>query len=169
MPASPDGGGSPPNTGRRRIHPPAALCVDDRAKMRPESAIRTPTGQAKTPMQGLRTITHFTRILVALFLVAQLAGVASSPLASAHAAASHVDHPHAHGQGHGEAGHHHGDRSGDRADSCCALHAFFAGVLPPAITLETADITGVQPVAALNDAVAGVDPGRLDRPPRPLP
>ncbi len=35
-------------------------------------------------MQWLRTITRFVRVLVALFVVAQFAGVVASPLASAH-------------------------------------------------------------------------------------
>jgi len=47
-------------------------------------------------MQWFRTKTHAIRLLVALFLVAQFAGVVSSPLAQAHAAAgvaiAHASH-----------------------------------------------------------------------------
>ena len=121
-------------------------------------------------MPWLRSTPCFVRVLVALFLVAQFAGVVSSPLASAHAAAnttaSHVDHQHSHGQGREGSRHHHGDQSRDRADLCCALHAFFAGVLPSAV--ETADVVGERIAVILTDVGAGVDPGRLDRPPRPM-
>lgn len=80
-------------------------------------------------MRWLRTTTRFVRVLVALFLVAQLAGVVSSPLALAQGMPTAVaSHPHGHhADDHGGEGtfhHHHGDQSGDRADHCCALHAF---------------------------------------------
>jgi len=78
-------------------------------------------------------------------LVAQFAGVVSSPLAQAHAAVgaaiTHASHHQASGH---QAGHRHADShrhdgyahpdvgACDPADYCCALHAFFAGILPPA-------------------------------------
>jgi len=111
-------------------------------------------------------------LLVALFVVAQFAGVVSSPRASAqpipNAAAAH-DH-HQHGHDHADEGKVplHGDHSGNLADTCCALHAYFAGVLPPVIAIETASVTGQRLAAGLDDLVLGVPPGRLDRPPRPL-
>lgn len=123
-------------------------------------------------MQWLRSITPFVRVLVALFLVAQFAGVISSPLASAQstptAATFHVHDHHAHNHSGQGTFHHHGDQSGDRADHCCALHAFFAGILPPVIAIETVGAVGERLAANLADVGQGVAPGRLDRPPRPL-
>lgn len=123
-------------------------------------------------MQWLRTTTRFVRVLVALFVVAQFAGVVSSPLASAHgiptAVALHVHDHHADDHGGQETFHHHGDRNGNHADYCCALHAFFAGVLPAVIAIETVDVIGQRFTADLTDVGWGVAPGRLDRPPRPL-
>jgi hypothetical protein len=79
-------------------------------------------------MQRFPTMRYFVRVLVALFLVAQFAGVVSSPLARAHAAPSALGapagHQHAHGQGHGGCAHQDSRRDEDRADYCCALHAF---------------------------------------------
>ncbi len=112
-------------------------------------------------MQWFRTITRFVRVLVVLFLVAQFAGVVSSPLASAqavpNAVASHAHHQHAHDQG-----------REDRADHCCALHAFFVGVLLPVIAVDTVGVVGQRLAADLADIGFGVASGRLDRPPRPL-
>ncbi len=130
-------------------------------------------------MQRLRTIPRFVRVLVALFMAAQFAGVVSSPLAFAkesppspvsqmhqHDMAAHVDH-----MMHGDAAkpHSHGDRSANHhADPCCALHAFFAGVLPVMVAVEAVRVIRQQRVAAaLSDFASGIDPGRLDRPPRP--
>jgi hypothetical protein len=124
-------------------------------------------------MKRLRMIRRFVRVLVVLFVVAQFAGVVSSPLAMAHAApsaaAAHVDHQHADGHGRGGCPHRDGDRSGDRADYCCALHAFFAGILPPAIAVASADIVGERLLPQVTALGLGVNPGLLDRPPRPLP
>lgn len=119
-------------------------------------------------MQWFRTITRFVRVLVALFLVAQFAGVVSSPLADAsatpNAAAAHVyHHQHAHDQSRRGGG-----RSEHHADHCCALHAFFVGVLPPVIAVETVSVSSRRLAADLADASHGVVPGLLDRPPRPL-
>lgn len=123
-------------------------------------------------MQWLRSITRFVRVLVALFLVAQLAGVVSSPLANAQgiptAVAFHPHDHHAHNQGDHGTFHHHGDQTGDRADHCCGLHAFFAGILPPVIAVETVGAIGQRLAANLTHVGQGVAPGRLDRPPRPL-
>jgi hypothetical protein len=121
-------------------------------------------------MQRLRTIRGFVHVLVAAFFLAQLAGAVASPLASAEAFATaaslHADgHAHHH---HGNAAHHHGDQGTDRADHCCALHAFFAGVLPPVIAVEISE-TGSQPLTPhFADSRVGVDLHRLDRPPRPV-
>jgi len=114
----------------------------------------------------------FVRLLIGLFLVAQFAGVVSSPRANAlpvaTATASHDQHHYAHD--HGEEGrqHDHHDHSGTLADTCCALHAYFAGVLPPVIAIETGSVIG-KPLSIGPDNLAlGIPPGRLDRPPRPL-
>lgn len=123
-------------------------------------------------MQWLRTIPRFVRVLVALFLIAQFAGVISSPLASTqaipNATISHVHHQHALDEDCPGRAHNQGDQGAHHADYCCALHAFFAGVLPSVIAVETADVVGERLAANLTDVSAGVDPGRLDRPPRPL-
>jgi hypothetical protein len=48
------------------------------------------------------------------------------------------------------------------------LHAYFAGVLPPAIVIETGIVIGESLAMSPDDRERGVPPGRLDRPPRPL-
>ena len=121
-------------------------------------------------MSWFRGIKGFVRVLVALFVIAQFAGVVASPLASAEAfakaAASRVHDHHAHLHGHdGNAIRHHSDGQVDR---CCALHAFFAGILPPVIELPAAVVPGPRLVVNLADIAHGVAIGRLDRPPRPL-
>jgi len=126
----------------------------------------------KSLMNWFRTIPGFVRLLVALFLIAQFAGVVSSPRANAQpiatAAAAH-DH-HQHGHDHADEGKVplHGDHSGNLADTCCALHAYFAGILPPTVVIETASAIGKSLAGAPDDQRRGMPPGRLDRPPRPL-
>jgi hypothetical protein len=111
-------------------------------------------------------------LLIGLFLVAQFAGVVSSPRASAlplaTVAASHDQHHHAHD--HGEQGrpHDHHDHGGTLTDTCCALHAYFAGVLPPVMAIETGSFIGESLTVGPDALARGVSPGRLDRPPRPL-
>jgi hypothetical protein len=122
-------------------------------------------------MNWFRTIRGFVRLLVALFVVAQFAGVVSSPRASAQPianAAAHNDHQH--GRDHADEGKlpHHGDHSGNLADTCCALHAYFAGVLPPAVLIETGSVIGESLAVDPDDRHRGMPPVRLDRPPRPL-
>ena len=121
-------------------------------------------------MSWFRGIKGFVRVLVALFVIAQFAGVVASPLAGAEAfakaAASRVHDHHAHLHGHdGNAVRHHSDGQVDR---CCALHAFFAGILPPVIELPAAVVPGPRLVVNLADIAHGVAIGRPDRPPRPL-
>jgi hypothetical protein len=129
-------------------------------------------------MELLRTIPWFSRVLVGLFLIAQFAGMVSSPRANAvpmmiaepsNLGASHIDastdHHHAHA--HGEPRSHH-DYGGNPADTCCGLHACFAGILPLVISIATETIIG-EPLAVHPDDLApGAPCGRLDRPPRPL-
>lgn len=123
-------------------------------------------------MKWFRTIRLFVRVLIAAFVVAQFAGVVSSPLASAqtfaNAEVSHVHHQHAHDHGHAGSADRLGDLNGGNADHCCALHAFFAGVLPAAIAVETVDIAAQELGTDIADIVISVAPARLDRPPRPF-
>jgi hypothetical protein len=116
-------------------------------------------------MQRLRTVPRFVRMLVALFVIAQFAGVTASPLARAQEApgiaGSHLHNHHA--------DHSHDNKSVNHtADPCCGLHAFFVGVLPAVIAVGPVDACHQRLVAALSDAIIGIDPGRLDRPPRPF-
>jgi hypothetical protein len=123
-------------------------------------------------MRWFRTIAGFVRMLVAAFVIAQFAGVVSSPLASAHtfadAVASHNHHEHAQHHGHHDGAADQVDRSEDRIDACCALHAYFAGVLPAPIHVEPLVLTAQRLAAPLTDDSIGITPGRLDRPPKPL-
>jgi hypothetical protein len=131
-------------------------------------------------MQWFRTMPRFVRALVASFVLAQFAGVVSSPLAQARtasgAAISHVSHDHAnghHADGHRAGGHHdacaHPDAGAcsGNADNCCALHAFFAGILPPAAAIDNVVLASERLRPAVTDVALGLHPGRLDRPPRP--
>src|SRR5262244_931693 len=114
-------------------------------------------------MQGFRTIPGFVRALVALFVIAQFAGVVSSPLAKAHVAVgavvahashNHADNNHAADHRHDECAHP-GAGACDHADYCCALHAFFAGILPPAAAIDNAAIAGETLRPAVTDAAFG--------------
>ncbi len=121
-------------------------------------------------MIWLRTMRPFVRLLVALFMVAQFAGVVSSQRANAEATAlASLSPDHAH---HGSTGqtheHHHPDHGGNPADACCALHAYFVGVISPVVGVLTDWTAGETFVAGLVDKGPGLPPGRLDRPPRPL-
>jgi len=132
-------------------------------------------------MQWFRTIPRFVRALVASFVLAQFAGVVSSPLAQARTASdvaiSHVSHHHAdghHAAAHRADGHRHnrclhpdGSACPDHADYCCALHAFFAGILPPAAAIDNVVLASERLRPAVTDVALGLHPGRLDRPPRP--
>jgi hypothetical protein len=129
---------------------------------------------SKIAMRWCRTIPVFVRVLIALFMLAQFSGVVSSPFASVQSIAAQsisdaaVSHHH-HGHDHGGAGipHNHGV-SGGLADTCCALHAYFAGVLPPAIAIAIGRTIGEPLAASPDDFGLGIAPARLDRPPRPL-
>ena len=121
-------------------------------------------------MRYLRTIPHAVRVLVALFVVAQLSGVVSSPLASADMvahAAMHAHHQQMHHEGDGGILDHHAHRS-DQPDHCCALHTYFAGVLPVIAAVESAHIVAQRLAPKITDGAWGFEPARLDRPPRPF-
>jgi Ni/Co efflux regulator RcnB len=121
-------------------------------------------------MNWLRTIRGFVRLLVALFVVAQFAGVVSSPRANAqpmaNAALAHDHHQHDDAD-QGNVPHHH-DHGRNLADTCCALHAYFAGILPPAVLIATGSAISQSLIGSPDDQARGMPPGRLDRPPRPL-
>jgi hypothetical protein len=126
-------------------------------------------------MHWFRTIRAFIRVLVGLFLLAQFAGVVSSPLTAASAAtslvASHVHHhhDHAHSGSVPGVGGGHEQQSKGHVDDCCALHAFFAGVLPSVAAVTSATRSGERLALGLAESGAGIPPGGLDRPPKPLP
>ena len=123
-------------------------------------------------MTWLRTIRCVVRPLVAAFLLAQLAGVVPSPHLDAPLTAglpgSHGHHHEGFEHGGGRAAHHDGDQDRGGVDHCCALHAYFAAVLPPAIVTDTVAVVGKQLGVGTAQGGVGVPPGRLDRPPRPL-
>ena len=122
-------------------------------------------------MKSLRTMPWFVRLLVGLFLIAQFAGVVSSPRASAlqlaTASVSQGHHQHAHDQADGAKPHDHHDHSGSPADTCCALHAYFSGILPPVIAIENRSVIAESLSVSPDTSALGVPPERLDRPPRP--
>jgi hypothetical protein len=115
---------------------------------------------------------RWVQILVALFFVAQFAGVVPSPLADTQANArpvtSHVHHHQAHHDGGTTTADHDGDQNRHHADYCCGLHAFFVGLIPPAVAIETAGVVGGPVAARLPDIGPATDQSRLDRPPRPV-
>jgi len=128
-------------------------------------------------MNRFRTITRFVRLLIGLFVIAQFAGVISSPLAGVQSrhteAAFHVHYRHGQDTGGQDTGGqqilgHPGDPTGDPADHCCALHAFFTGVVPAVIAVEAVDVGARRLAADFADITVAVAPGRLDRPPRRL-
>jgi hypothetical protein len=130
-------------------------------------------------VKPLRIMPWFTRLLVGLFLVAQFAGVVSAPRANAlpmtaaasQAGASQMDgftvHHHEHNNGQGRLHDRH-DHGSSPADTCCALHACFAGVLPLVIAIATETVIGEPLSVRPDDLAPGAHGGRLDRPPRPL-
>jgi hypothetical protein len=48
------------------------------------------------------------------------------------------------------------------------LHAYFGGVLPPVVAIETEGVVGEQLSVGPDNLALGIPRGRLDRPPRPL-
>jgi hypothetical protein len=122
-------------------------------------------------MERLRRIPGFAiRLLIGAFLVAQLAGVVSARPAQARATPnplnSQFHHSHAHCPG-TEGQEHHDAETDKLGGACCALHAFFAGVLPPVAIVDAPRHEGrlLEPGPARPGA--GVPPAPLDRPPRP--
>jgi hypothetical protein len=129
-------------------------------------------GRAEVLMQWFRTIPLFIRALAALFVLSQFAGVVSSPFtgaaASANTIAPQTHHHHAHHYSDRGTQNDDRDHSTRHADYCCALHAFFTGLLPPLFAVERGSVTGYRFDIELVDIVVSVEPARLDRPPKPL-
>ena len=125
-------------------------------------------------MHWFRTIRRSIHLLIGLFLLAQFAGVVPSPLvggrAAAHALDAHAhDHHHAHQSPDRASADKRGERHAGHFDDCCALHAFFAGVLPTAAVIEHATLMGVRIGPKLAEGTLGVTVGTPERPPKPLP
>ena len=124
-------------------------------------------------MRWFRTIRPLIGMFVGLFVLAQFAGVVSAPLTgawgSARSAASHAHHHHTSAGDVGGMVHEHdGPQHQNRADFCCALHAFFAGVLPSVAAVASMTLNGQRVSAILAQTTIGLAPDRLDRPPKPL-
>ena len=123
-------------------------------------------------MTLVRSIHRLRVTLLALFVVAQVAGVV--PLIYDHTlnvfetapVAAHA-HPHASPTAViPDADHHHGTL--DLHDQCCALHTL-AGPIPHVMDAAPADFAGLRIVPDELIALTGGKPGVPDRPPRPLP
>ena len=122
-------------------------------------------------MNRLRNMRGLVRILLAVLVAAQIAGVLSLPLAKAapgpSGVGSQVHHQHAHG-GAGTAGHHQTDQKSSFTEHCCALHAIFVGTVCQTVGLEAsaASCTRVVPANDLGQHAKAAS--RLDRPPRTI-
>ena len=123
-------------------------------------------------MTVLRTIRRFHAALLALFVVAQVAGVV--PLIYDHTLNVYEGAPvAAHGHPHvtptaavPDADHHHGLL--DLHDQCCVLQ-ILAGPLPAVIAIVPVGSATHRIAARKLASLVGGDPPLLDRPPRPQP
>jgi hypothetical protein len=123
-------------------------------------------------MTWVRDIRSLRASLLAIFVVAQVAGVV--PLLHDHTlnvfetapVAAHK-HPHlAPTRASPDADHHHGAL--DLHDQCCALH-MLAAPLPAVGGVSRLNFASVPIVAVELSALSGRNPTVLDRPPKPLP
>jgi len=123
-------------------------------------------------MMLVRPVQRLRAFLLAIFVVAQIAGVV--PLLYDHTlnvyettpVAAHK-HPHvAPTAAHPDADHHHGAL--DLHDQCCTLH-MLAAPLPQASGVARVDFASVPIFAVELTALSGSNPAVLDRPPKPLP
>jgi hypothetical protein len=145
-------------------------------------ALLSPAERLYARMQRLRSIPGFVRVLVALFALAQFAGVVSSPRTGAHPAdmlrsavhrGAHAGldvHAHMHDtqpSGPVAPADHQHDGHASLADACCALHAYFVGMLPFVMTVAATAARNSRLVAAPDPQDPGTPADRLDRPPRP--
>jgi hypothetical protein len=123
-------------------------------------------------MTFVRTVRWLRASLLALFVVAQVAGVI--PLLYDHTLNVYETipvgvHKHPHVKPtvtNPDADHHHGAL--DLHDQCCALHTL-AAPLPEGTRVPRLRSASVRIVADHFSALTGANPGVLDRPPRPLP
>jgi|SRR6516165_991928 hypothetical protein len=123
-------------------------------------------------MALVRTIRWLRASLLALFALAQIAGVV--PLLHDHTlnvyeAVPVAAHAHAHAKptvANPDADHHHGAL--DLHDQCCALHAL-AGPLPHSPTAAPTGFVGFRLLPVPMVTLTGIDPATLDRPPRSFP
>lgn len=124
-------------------------------------------------MVRLRKLQRLAASLVAMFLIAQFAGVVprtavaqpgaaagASSLSSHQHARNHVDHEKA---CHQKAD----DQHGNIADQCCALH-LLAGVVPPVMVAIPADLASSALALTLTESDAGLAAAPPYRPPRSL-
>jgi hypothetical protein len=119
-------------------------------------------------MNRLRNMRGLVRILLAVLVAAQVAGVLSSPLAKAAPGLSGVGSQVHHQHAHGGAGHHQTDQKSSFTEHCCALHAIFVGTVCQTVGLEAsaASCTRVVPANDLGQHAGAAS--RLDRPPRTI-
>lgn len=123
-------------------------------------------------MTIVRTIRCVRAGLMALFVVAQVAGVV--PLICDHTlnvyevtpVAAHRHLPVSSTLASPDADHHHGLLG--LHDQCCALHTL-AGHLPRVVDAAPVDFAGARIFPDVLIALSGGNPGVLDRPPRPEP
>ncbi len=123
-------------------------------------------------MVRLRRLQRLAACLVAMFLIAQFAGVvprtAVAQPGAAAAASSHSFQQHAHQHSdHDKVRQQKADDHGNIADQCCALH-LLAGVVPLVIAATRADLASTALTLAPADSEAGIGARPLYRPPRPL-
>jgi hypothetical protein len=126
----------------------------------------------KTRMVCVRTIRCLRAYLLALFVIAQVAGVV--PLMYDHTlnvfeTTPVAGHSHIHiGNGivASDSDHHHGVL--DLHDQCCALHTL-AGPLPQIADAVPAEFAGIRMTPVATIALSDGAPFLIDRPPRPLP
>lgn len=129
-------------------------------------------GAIDKPMTFVRTIRCLHASLLALFVVAQVAGVV--PLIYDHTLNVYETAPviaHRHPQAKPtvatpDADHHHGVL--DLHDQCCAFHAL-AGPLPLVLDAAPVDFASVRMFPDELIAFTGCNASVLDRPPRPMP
>lgn len=122
-------------------------------------------------MAWFRTKQRLAPWLIGLFLVAQISGVVPRLIyaqPSVIATTTQAPHQHAHMHADQATPHeHHDEQAPSLADQCCALH-LLTGVVPFVVTSISIEPLAVPLLEVSKPNAAGVDPHRLDRPPRSL-
>ena len=123
------------------------------------------------------TIRRLVPWLVALFVFAQLAGVASFRRADTSDLRDRTSHVPSHLGGKGEVqghrmtaahvGQRHHHEGVDPGGACCALHAFLTAIMPHLIGATPATGRSVRLALASANRLSGLDPGLPEPPPRP--